>query len=336
MIIELIPNLPYSAVEELIGRLEWMGFHVVRLGDDKLTLVSGVDKLVNMKGLATLPGVAQIYPLKSRFKLASRQSRAEDTQIHIGDIIIGGKELFVIAGPCSIESEAQLQACAAVAKSSGAQALRGGAYKPRTSPYEYQGMGLEGFKLISRIAREHGMLSVSEIMDTNQMAEALPYIDILQIGARNVQNYSLLKELGKIDKPILLKRGFATTYQELLMAAEYIMIGGNPNVILCERGIRTFETYTRNTLDLNAVPALKEMTHLPIIVDPSHGTGVRSLVPVMARAAVAAGANGVLVETHPHPDLSISDATQTITFAAFSKMMHEIKAVHKLVSSFHE
>lgn len=334
MLIELIPNLPYSAVEELIGRLEWMGFHVVRQGNDKLTLVSGVDKLVNMEGLATLPGIAKIYPLKSRFKLASRQSKAEDTQINIKGFTIGGKELFVIAGPCSIESEAQLQACASVAKASGAHALRGGAYKPRTSPYEYQGMGQDGYKLISKVANLHGLLSVSEIMDTNQMEEALPYIDILQIGARNVQNYSLLKELGKVDKPILLKRGFATTYQELLMAAEYIMIGGNLNVILCERGIRTFETYTRNTLDLNAVPSLQEMTHLPIIVDPSHGTGVRSLVPVMARAAVAAGASGVLVEMHPHPDLSVSDAAQTITFAAFSKMMYEVKAVHGLVRSF--
>lgn len=336
MLIELVPNLSYNQVEELVARLEWMGFHVVRQGDDKLTLVSGVDKLINMEGMATLPGVAKVYPLKSRFKLASRQSKAEDTQIKLKGFTIGGDELFVIAGPCSIESEAQLQACASVAKASGAQALRGGAYKPRTSPYEYQGMGLDGFKLIAKVANEYGLLSVSEIMDTNQMEEALPYIDILQIGARNVQNYSLLKELGKLDKPILLKRGFATTYQELLMAAEYIMVGGNPNVILCERGIRTFETYTRNTLDLNAVPSLKEMTHLPIVVDPSHGTGVRSLVPIMARAAVAAGANGILVETHPHPDLSISDATQTISFASFSRMMHEVKAVHSLVRSFHD
>ncbi|MCC2624458.1 MAG: aroF [Burkholderiales bacterium] len=334
MLIELIPNLSYQAATELIERLEWMGFHVVRQGNDTLTLVSGVDKLVNMEGLATLPGIAKIQPLKSRFKLASRESKSADTQINIKNVTIGGGELFVIAGPCSIESEAQLLACATVAKNAGAQALRGGAYKPRTSPYEYQGMGVEGFKLLSKVANLHGLISVSEIMDTNQMEEALPYIDILQIGARNIQNYSLLKALGKIDKPILLKRGFATTYQELLMAAEYIMVGGNPNVILCERGIRTFETYTRNTLDLNAVPSLQEMTHLPVIVDPSHGTGVRSLVPIMARAAVAAGANGILVETHPHPDLSISDATQTISFASFTKMMHEIKAVHCLVKSF--
>lgn len=334
MLIELVPNLSYTATTELIERLEWMGFHVVRQGNDKLTLVSGVDNLINMEGLSTLLGVAKIYPLNSRFKLASRQSKSENTQINIKGVTIGGDELFVIAGPCSIESEAQLQACASVAKSAGAQALRGGAYKPRTSPYEYQGMGVEGFKLLSRVALQHGLVSISEIMDTKQMEEALPYIDILQIGARNVQNYSLLKELGKVDKPILLKRGFATTYQELLMAAEYIMVGGNPNVILCERGIRTFETYTRNTLDLNAVPSLQEMTHLPVIVDPSHGTGVRSLVPIMARAAVAAGASGILVEMHPHPDLSISDATQTISFASFTKMMHEVKAVHRLVSNF--
>lgn len=333
MLIELTPNLPFNEVEELIKQLTWMGFHVVRQGDDKLTLVSGVDSSVHMEGFSELPGIAKVSPLKSRFKLASRQSHPENTVISIKGTTIGGNELFVIAGPCSIESEAQLEACASVAKAAGANALRGGAYKPRTSPYEFQGMGVDGLKLISKVADAHGLLSVTEIMDTEQMFEAAPYIDILQIGARNVQNYSLLKELGKVKNPILLKRGFATTYQELIMAAEYILVGGNPNVILCERGIRTFETYTRNTLDLNAVPALQEMTHLPIIVDPSHGTGVRNLVPIMARAAVAVGASGVLVEMHPNPDQSISDATQTITFASFTKMMREIKALSKFMAN---
>jgi 3-deoxy-7-phosphoheptulonate synthase len=334
MLIELTPNLSFTVITELIERLKWMGFHVVRQGDDKLTLVSGVDNLVNMQGLATLPGIAKIYPLKSRFKLASRQSKAENTQINFKNCIIGGKELFVIAGPCSIESEAQLQASANVAKAAGAHALFGGISKPGVSPYEYQGIGIEGFKLLAKVANLHGLLSVSEIMDVNQIGEALPYIDILQIGSYSIQNYSLLKELGKVGKPILLKRGFAITYQELLMAAEYIMVNGNPNVILCECGVRTFETYTTNTLDLNAVPALQEMTHLPIIADPSHGTGVRSLVPVMARAAVAAGACGITVEIHPHPDLSVSEAAQTISFASFSKMMHEVKAINSLINSF--
>jgi len=334
MLIILEPNLSYETIESLIERLTWMGFHVVRQGDDKLTLVSGVDKQVIMQDFLALPGVKQVMSLKSRFKLASRQSKAENTVIDIGGVQIGGGDLFVIAGPCSIESEAQLEACALVAKSAGAKALRGGAHKPRTSPYEFQGMGLEGIKLISRIAKAHGLLSVTEVMSEDQAYEAAPYIDILQIGARNVQNYSLLKELGKLKNPILLKRGFATTYQEFVMAAEYILVGGNPNVMLCERGIRTFETYTRNTLDLTAVPALQEMTHLPIIVDPSHGTGVRSLVPTMARAAVAVGASGILVEMHPHPDQSISDASQTISFSTFNHMMKELKAIHEVMRRF--
>jgi 3-deoxy-7-phosphoheptulonate synthase len=334
MLIELLPNLSYQQVEELIERLTWMGFHVVRQGDDKLALVSGVDKLVVMKDFIAIPGVSKVYPLTSRFKLASRQSKPQNTVVQVKDTYIGGDKLFVIAGPCSIESETQLRACAKIAKTAGAQALRGGAYKPRTSPYEFQGMGVDGIKLISQIANEYDLLSVTEIMDEKQLEEAAPYIDILQIGARNVQNYSLLKELGKVTNPILLKRGFTTTYQELLMSAEYIMVGGNPNVILCERGIRTFETYTRNTLDLNAVPSLQEMTHLPVIVDPSHGTGVRSLVPVMAKASVAAGASGILVEMHPHPDQSISDATQTISFVTFTKMMSELHQLHKLINSF--
>ncbi|MFN7095635.1 MAG: 3-deoxy-7-phosphoheptulonate synthase, partial [Burkholderiales bacterium] len=324
----------YLEQEELISRLTGMGFHVVRQDSLRLALVSGVDNLVVLEDFKQLPHVAHVYPLTSRFKLASRQCKIEDSIIKVKDVAIGGKSLFVIAGPCSIESEAQLEACAKVAKEAGAQALRGGAYKPRTSPYEFQGMGMDGVQLIGQIAHKYGLLSITEVMDVNQAVAASPYIDILQIGARNVQNYSLLKELGKLNNPILLKRGFATTYQELLMAAEYIMVGGNPNVILCERGIRTFETYTRNTLDLNAVPALQEQTHLPIIVDPSHGTGLRSLVPVMARASVAAGASGVLVEMHPDPDKSISDAAQALSFETFKKMMHELKIIHSAMASF--
>lgn len=334
MLIELIPTTSYTDIENLIHRLKKMGFHVVRQGSHRLALVTGVDALVVMDDFKALPHVANVYPLTSRYKLASREAKPDNSVIEVKGVKIGGDELFVMAGPCSIESRRQLEECAAVAKASGAQALRGGAYKPRTSPYEFQGMGIEGIHLISAVAKEYGLLSVTEVMDIAQIAEASEHIDILQIGARNVQNYSLLKELGKVKNPILLKRGFATTYQELLMAAEYIMVGGNPNVILCERGIRTFETYTRNTLDLNAVPALQELTHLPIMVDPSHGTGVRSLVPVMARAAVAAGASGVLVETHPDPDKSVSDAAQALSFTTFSKMMSELKAIHAVMQTF--
>lgn len=334
MLIELDQNASFEEIEELIERLTAMRFHVVRQGSHRLALVSGVDKLVIIEDFKYLPHVISIKPLKSKFKLASRESKQEDTIIEIKDTKIGGRELFVIAGPCSIESRDQLVACAKIAKQYGANALRGGAYKPRTSPYDFQGMGPEGVKLISEVANEYGLLSVTEVMDMNQLDDVVPYIDIIQIGARNAQNYSLLKELGKLNTPILLKRGFATTYQELLMAAEYIMVGGNHNVILCERGIRTFETYTRNTLDLNAVPALQELTHLPVMVDPSHGTGVRSLVPVMARAGIAAGASGVLVEMHPNPDKSVSDAMQALSFDTFGQMMSELKQVNQLIKSF--
>lgn len=334
MLIELFPNTSFEEVEELINRFSKMGFHVVRQGDNRLALVSGVDTLVVMEDFKALPHIANVYPLTSRYKLASRQCQPEDTIINIKGVKVGGKNLLVAAGPCSIESRKQLDACARVAAATGARALRGGAYKPRTSPYEFQGMGMEGIHLISEVAKEHGLLSISEVMDINQAIDASPFLDVLQIGARNVQNYSLLKELGKLPNPILLKRGFATTYQELLMAAEYLMVAGNPNIILCERGIRTFETYTRNTLDLNAVPALQELTHLPVMVDPSHGTGVRTLVPVMARAAIAAGASGILVEMHPDPDKSVSDAAQTLSFTTFEKMMHEVSMIHQVMQKF--
>ncbi len=334
MLIELLPNTTFLEEEHLILRLQRMGFHVVRQDRGRLALVTGVDSYVVKEDFSQLPHVAKIHLLTDRYKLASRQSKKDDTIIEIKDVKIGGKNLFVIGGPCSIESEEQLEACAEVVKQVGAQALRGGAYKPRTSPYEFQGMGIEGVKLISKIAKKHNLLSITEVMDLEQVSEASKYIDILQIGARNVQNYNLLKGLGNVKNPILLKRGFATTYHEFLMSAEYIMVHGNPNVILCERGIRTFENYTRNTLDLNAVPALQEQTHLPIIVDPSHGTGVRSLVPVMARASIAAGASGVLVETHPDPDKSVSDAAQALSFDAFKKMMFEVKAIHKTMLKF--
>jgi len=331
MLIELVPNLSNNEVEEFISRLVFMGFHAIRLEDFKIAPVGGLDSLVNISEFSTLPGVLKVSPFTNRFKLASRQIKKENTTVKIKDTTIGGDELFVIAGPCSIESEEQLYACASIAKQAGANALRGGAYKPRSSPYEFQGMGIDGVKLLSKIAKEYNLISITEVMDEKQLEETFSHVDILQIGARNVQNYSLLKALGQVKNPIVLKRGFATTYQELVMAAEYIMVHGNHNVILCERGIRTFETYTRNTLDLAAVPALKEMTHLPVIVDPSHGTGVRSLVPIMARAAIAAGADGILIETHPDPDQSISDAMQTISFDTFSKMMAELKAVHNTI-----
>ncbi len=331
MLLELRANTNYLDKQLLIERLENMGFRVVESDANILAVIGGVNSLVATELFSELPNVAKVLPLTSNFKLASRQTKPSDTIIKMGEVSIGGDELFIIAGPCSIESREQLEACAKIAKDNGAQALRGGAYKPRSSPYDFQGMGVDGLKLLAEVGAKYGLITVSEVMDGSQIAAAAEYVDILQIGARNMQNYTLLTELGKIKNPILLKRGFAATYHELLMSAEYIMLAGNPNVILCERGIRTIETFTRNTLDLNAIPALQQLTHLPIVADPSHGTGVRSLVLPMARASVAAGAHGILVEMHPDPDKSISDAKQTIDFATFSDLVTQVRRIKSVL-----
>lgn len=331
MLLELKSEVNYLEKQSLIERLNNMGFQVVESDANILAIIGGVDSLVVTEDFVNLPQVAKVHPLTANFKLASRQTKSSDTIIDVKGVKIGGDNLLIMAGPCSIESREQLEACALVAKENGAQALRGGAYKPRTSPYEFQGMGVDGLKLIAEVGAKYGLVTVSEVMDASQIEVAAKYIDIIQIGARNMQNYSLLSELGKIKNPILLKRGFAATYHELLMAAEYIMLSGNPNVILCERGIRTIETFTRNTLDLNAIPALQQLTHLPVIADPSHGTGVRSLVLPMARASVAAGAHGILVEMHPHPDQSISDAKQTISFETFADLCKQVRLIKSVM-----
>lgn len=333
MMIQLDPLATEEQEQHLIARLEKMGFQIARQGAGRLALVKGVDKLVKLEEFSKLPHVASVKPMKEKFKLASLASKPAPTVIEIKGKKIGGGSLFVIAGPCSIESKEQMELCAKAAFDQGAQCLRGGAYKPRTSPYEFQGMEGEGLDILKAAAEKYNLITVSEVMDASQIETASKRVDILQVGARNMHNFSLLKELGKVKNPILLKRGFAATYQDLLLAAEYIISAGNPNVILCERGIRTFETYTRNTLDLNAVPALKELTHLPIVVDPSHGTGIRSLVLPMARAAVAAGADGIAIEMHPDPDRALTDAQQTISFEAFAKMMAQLKLIHKAVQS---
>lgn len=324
MILELTAE---ADVGRLIARLERMGFQTVRQGGDRLSLVRGVDQLVEPSHFLALPGVAAVLPLKEKFKLVSKAAQ-EKTVISLKGRSIGGEELFVIAGPCSIETEEQMEQCGQMAKACGAQSLRGGAFKPRTSPYEFQGLGEAGLKILSQVGKKYDLLTISEVMEVAHIDLVASYCDLLQIGARNMHNFSLLKELGRVQNPILLKRGFAATYQDLLLAAEYIMSAGNPNVILCERGIRTFETHTRNTLDLNAVPALKELTHLPVIVDPSHGTGHRSMVLPMARAAVAAGADGITVEMHPDPNQAFTDAAQTIGPEIFVKMMGEVQAIH--------
>ncbi len=241
--------------------------------------------------------------------------------VKVGDVVVGDGALVVMAGPCSVESAEQIDESARIVKEAGADILRGGAFKPRTSPYSFQGLGEEGLRLLAEAGARHGLITVSEVMDIKTIPMATDYIDILQVGSRNMHNYSLLKALGKTDKPILLKRGHSATYHELLMAAEYITMGGNEEVILCERGIRTFENHTRNTLDIAAVPALHSMAPFPVIVDPSHGTGQRSLVPPLARAAVAAGADGLMIEVHPDPDKALSDAEQTLSPVDFQELM---------------
>ncbi len=325
MILELKPHVdPFM----FIRRLEAMGLQAVHQGERRLCIIRGMDQTVRPELFGALPEVQAVLSSKEKFKLASKAATSK-TVIQIKGKTIGGDELFVIAGPCSIESKEQMEFCAKLAFENGAQALRGGAFKPRTSPYEFQGLEEEGLQILQKAAEPYQLVTVSEVMDASQIDLVSRYIDILQVGARNMHNFSLLKKLGRVKNPILLKRGFAATYQDLLMAAEYIMSAGNPNVILCERGIRTFETYTRNTLDLNAVPALKELTHLPVLVDPSHGTGIRSMVLPMARAAIAAGADGVAVEMHPDPDRAFTDAAQTIGPKLFEKMMKEINLIHK-------
>lgn len=270
--------------------------------------------------------------IEKKCRFASRMNR-ERTVIKMKNAVIGGKDLFIIAGPCTVESREQIFECARIVRSSGGHCLRGGCYKPRTSPYDFQGLGKEGILFLEEAGKELDLITICEVMDPTQVDFAAEHIDILQVGTRNMQNFALLKKLGKITNPILLKRGMSATYHELLMAAEYILSEGNPNVILCERGIRTFETFTRNTLDLCAVPALRELTHLPIIVDPSHGTGRRSLVFPMSRAAVAAGADGLMIEIHPDPERSVSDAAQTIGFQEFRKIIRICNSIKEIVQA---
>jgi 3-deoxy-7-phosphoheptulonate synthase len=274
-----------------------------------------------------MPGVREAIRVSQPFKLVSREVKEEDTVIEAGGVSIGGPRIVVMAGPCSVESREQILESAREVKAAGATMLRGGAYKPRTSPYEFQGLAEEGLKLLALAREETGLPVVTEAMDSETLAMVAGYADIVQIGARNMQNFSLLKQLGKLGKPVLLKRGPSSTIREWLMAAEYVVAHGNPRVVLCERGIRTFENATRNTLDLNAVPVLKSLTHLPVIVDPSHGIGLRAHVPAMARAAVAAGADGLIVEVHPCPEKALSDGQQSLTPGEFSGLMAQVKVI---------
>lgn len=274
-----------------------------------------------------MPGVAEVIRVSKPYKLSSREFHPEDTIVKVGDVTIGGDEVVVMAGPCAVESEKQLMEAAYAVKNAGGSILRGGAFKPRTSPYSFQGLAVQGLRLLAKAREETGLKVVTEVMASEDVDMVATYADILQIGARNAQNFRLLEVAGKSRKPVLLKHGFAMTYEEWLLAAEYVMSQGNPNVILCQRGIRTHETYTRFTLDLSAVPAIKELSHLPVVVDPSHSSGKWQLVAPMALAGIAAGADGLIIEVHPKPEVALCDGAQALTFENFSKMMESARAV---------
>jgi len=316
-------------VENVVAKITQRGLraHVSEGKECTIIGVIGDKKSMAEINAEALPGVDKVLAVTESYKLASRKFKAGDTLIQIGDISIGGDNVVVMAGPCAVESREQLLEAALAVKSSGAQFLRGGAYKPRTSPYAFQGMQEEGLKLLAEVGGLTGLKTVSEVIDVESLPLVHEYIDVLQIGARNMQNFQLLKAVGRLKKPVLLKRGLSATLEEWLNAAEYIMNEGNYDVILCERGIRTFETYTRNTLDLSAVAALKYLTHLPVVVDPSHGTGRWRLVAPMARAAVAAGADGLIIEVHPEPANALSDGPQSLNPENFQVLMQEVRAM---------
>jgi 3-deoxy-7-phosphoheptulonate synthase len=316
-------------IDAVIDRLVGMGFTVHRSTGVTHTVLGGVGPMDQFEpaDFEAMEGVKECHRIVSPYKLASRHFRPEGTAVKIGDVEIGGPKFVVMAGPCSVETREQIEASADIAAKGGAQILRGGAFKPRSSPYSFQGLGEEGLKMMREAADKRGLLVVSEVMDSTQIPLLTRYSDILQLGARNMQNFNLLRAVGAVQKPVLLKRGIAATIEELLLAAEYVMSAGNYEVILCERGIRTFETYTRNTMDIAAIPVVKKLSHLPIIGDPSHGTGRRDMVGALARASVAAGADGLIVEVHPDPDKAVSDGAQTLTPQQFYEMMDQVRAV---------
>lgn len=333
MIVVFQKEATEEELQNVVRQLKSIGFttHVVQ-GTDR-TIIGAVGDKARLMNLSpeAMPGVEKVIPILAPYKLASREFHPGDTQIKVGKLLIGGPELQIMAGPCAVESRVQILETAAQVKAAGATILRGGAFKPRSSPYSFQGMGEEGLKILAEAREKTGLPVVTEVTDTLHLDRAAYYSDILQIGSRNMQNFSLLRETAKKGKPILLKRGFAATIEEWILAAEYIMAAGNPQVILCERGIRTYETYTRNTLDLSAVPIIKHLTHLPIIVDPSHGTGKWRLVQPMAMAAVAAGADGLMIEVHPDPTQALSDGPQSLHPLKFEQLMRSIQPLARII-----
>ena len=332
MIILMKRNATQEQIDQVTEWITSVGYHPHLSQGVERTLIGAIGDdrgKIQLKSAAFLPGVEQIVPILKPYKLASREFQETDTIVRVGEVRIGGPEFTVIAGPCSIESEEQMMESGYAAKKAGAKILRGGAFKPRTSPYSFQGMEEEGLKLLRKVGDKTGMPVVTEVMNTMDVDLVEQYSDILQIGARNIQNFALLKAVGHCHKPVLLKRGMMTTIEELLMSAEYILSEGNGQIILCERGIRTFETATRNTLDISAVPVLKELTHLPVIVDPSHAAGHAKYVIPLARAAVAVGAHGIIVEIHPEPEKAFSDGAQSLRPEQFYRLMDEVTLLEK-------
>src|ERR1700746_3362749 len=330
MIVAMQETATEDQIQVVVEHLVDMGFSVHRTTGERQTILAAVGSRTDFdtRNLEVLSGVMEVHRISAPYKLGARSFRPQGTVIEFPNgVKIGGKEVVVMAGPCSVESRDQLLTVAELVARAGARALRGGAFKPRTSPYTFQGLGLEALKLLREAGDKFNLLVISEVMEISQIEVMLPYVDILQVGARNMQNFNLLRELGKLKTPVLLKRGIAATLEELLLSAEYIMAGGNYRIIACERGIRTFETYTRNTLDISAIPIVHKLSHLPMTADPSHGTGRRDKVRAMARASVAAGADAVLVEVHHDPEHALSDGPQSLYPEQFTTLMNELRMI---------
>jgi len=332
MIIVMKSRATEKQIENVIAWIESVGYRAHPSSGVERTIIGAIgdqrDKAM-LKYVESLPGVEKTVPILKPYKLASREFHEEDSVVRVGGVEIGGPEFVVMAGPCAIESEEQLLESAYVVKKGGGRILRGGAFKPRTSPYSFQGMEEEGLKVLESVSEKTGLPTVTEVVNPADVDLVESYADMLQIGARNVQNFALLKKVGRAQKPVLLKRGMMTTIEELLMSAEYILSSGNPNVVLCERGIRTFETSTRNTLDISAVPVLKSLTHLPVVIDPSHAAGNWKYVIPLSRAALAVGADGIIVEVHPEPEKAVSDGAQSLKPEKFYQLMDDVRALEK-------
>ena len=334
MIVVMKPGATAAEIGAVIRKAEQMGLHTHPIYGENRTVVALVGDLtgITRESFDAMGGVLQTVRIQEPYKLASRTTRPDNTIIDVAGVVkVGGPDVVVMAGPCSVESRSQIIEIAHAVKSMGATVLRGGAFKPRTSPYDFQGMGLKGLEYLAEAREATGLPIITEVMREEQVSMVAEYADILQIGARNMQNYGLLQAVGKVKKPVMLKRGISGMIKELLMCAEYIVSNGNYNVMLCERGIRTYETATRNTFDLNAIPVLKQTSHLPVVADPSHGTGLRELVPAMARAAVAAGADALIIEVHPDPDKAVSDGRQSLTLEDFGLMMRDVTRIAEAV-----